>query len=125
MTMPDKEDINSDEAPDWLEGDKKLLKGIREIFVRNVPKQMEKIREAFASGDISTVELLSHTIKGSAAMIGAHPLRGEASKVERSAVDGDLEGARTSFLGMEREFEKTLSELTGVPRKITGEPGAE
>ena len=115
MTMPDKEDINNDGSPGWLEGDKKLLKGIREIFARNVPQQMERLREAFSCGDIATVELLSHTIKGSAAMIGAHPLRGEASKVERSAVNGDLEGARNSFCGMEREFEKTLAELTGGP----------
>jgi HPt (histidine-containing phosphotransfer) domain-containing protein len=119
--MPDNEDIKSDGVPAWLEGDNRLLKGMREIFVRNTPQQMERLREAFNSGDTSTIELLSHTIKGSAAMIGAITLRDEAAKVEASALNGDIDGARSYLDRMEREFCKVISGLktqaskTGLP----------
>lgn len=99
-------------GPDWLEGDSVLLSGIQKIFVKNVPPQMEKLREALAAGDVSGVELLSHSIKGAAAMIGAAPLRDEANKVERAAMDKKMGEARDFFEGMEREFAITINKLT-------------
>lgn len=111
--MPDNDEFKSDSALNWLEGDKKLLRGIQDIFARNAPQQMEKLREAFDAGDAATAELLSHSIKGSAAMIGALALRDKASGVEASVMAGDLGEARNSFVLMERELEKVLSELKG------------
>ncbi|HAK87768.1 MAG: hypothetical protein A2077_05445 [Nitrospirae bacterium GWC2_46_6] len=102
---------SGDTAPEWLEGDKKLFSGIKNIFIKNVPSQMERLKDAFASNDISTIELLSHSIKGAAAMIGAMPLKEEAGKVEQAAMESDLDNARVCFEGMEREFKKTLSAL--------------
>jgi HPt (histidine-containing phosphotransfer) domain-containing protein len=109
--MPDNADIKDTSSPDWLEGDTKLLKGIREIFIRNAPRQMERLRDAFSSGDIPTAELLSHTLKGSASMIGALSLRDASSCVEKALMDQDIAKAHDSFTIMEREFEKVISEL--------------
>lgn len=109
--MSDNEDIRSNPGPAWLEGDNKLLKGIREIFIRNAPGQMERLREAFSSGDTSTAELLSHTLKGSASMIGALSLRDASACVEKALIDQDIAKARDSFTTMESEFEKVISEL--------------
>jgi two-component system sensor histidine kinase/response regulator len=98
-------------VPEWLEGDKKLFSGIKNIFIKNVPSQMERLKDAFASNDISTIELLSHSIKGAAAMIGAMSLKEESAKVEQAATEGNLDAALACFEGMEREFKKTLSAL--------------
>jgi HPt (histidine-containing phosphotransfer) domain-containing protein len=109
--MHDNKDAHMKAVPDWLEGDAKLLKGIREIFVRNAPRQMERIREAFGSGDSPTVELLSHTLKGSASMIGALSLRDAASGVEEAIKALNVEEARRYFTVMEKEFSQAISEL--------------
>jgi HPt (histidine-containing phosphotransfer) domain-containing protein len=105
-----------DEAacPEWLEGDKKLLKGITAIFMKNVPGQMERLREALRSNDTPLVEILSHSLKGSASMIGAHPLRDAALRVERAAIEGDLEKARSLYVDMDSELKNVLSSLSKI-----------
>ncbi len=72
------------------EGDRKLLKVIQALFVKKMPRQMEKLPEAIAAKDASQIELLSHSIKGAASMVGALQLRDEAGKVERAAMGGDF-----------------------------------
>ncbi len=115
MTGP--EDIDGPETGkglEWLEGDRKLLKGIQAIFVKNVPRQMEKLREAITAGDASQIELLSHSIKGAASMVGALPLKDEAGAVELAAMGGDIETVRVHFEGMSLEFTRVLTLLTGA-----------
>ncbi len=111
MTGPD--DI-TEKGLEWLEGDRKLLKGIQIIFMKNVPPQIEKLREAVAAEDVSQIELLSHSIKGAASMVGALPLRDKAAELEHAAIGGDLETVRTKFEGMSEELAKALTLLTGT-----------
>jgi len=111
------EDVDSSETEkglEWLEGDRKLLKGIQVIFVKNVPRQIEKLRDAIATKDTSQIELLSHSIKGAASMVGALPLRDKAGNVERAAMGGDLEKVRFHFEEMSEELTKVLASLTGT-----------
>ncbi len=103
-----------DKGLEWLEGDRKLLKGIQALFVKNVPGQSEKLREAIAAKDARQVELLSHSIKGAAAMVGALPLRDKAGEVERAAMAGDLDTVRVQFEGMSEELTKVLTRLGGA-----------
>ena len=115
MTGP--EDIDgaeTGEGLEWLEGDRKLLKGIQALFVKNVPRQTEKLREAIAAKDASQVELLSHSIKGAASMVGALQLKDIAGEVERAAMGGDFETVRVQFEGMSEELTKMLTQLTGT-----------
>jgi len=99
---------------EWLEGDRKLLKGIKALFVKNVPGQTEKLREAIAAKDVPRIELISHSIKGSASMVGALRLRDEAGEVERGAMGGDMETVRIHFEGMSAELRKVLTLWTGT-----------
>ncbi len=114
MTGPkDIDGAETGKGLEWLEGDRKLLKGIQALFVKNVPHQMEKLHEAIAANDVSQIELLSHSIKGAASMVGELQLRDEAGEVERAAMGGDLETVRVHFEGMYRELTKVLTLLTG------------
>ncbi len=102
---------SGDTSPDWLEGDKKLLSGIIDIFIKNVPAKMESLKDAFTSKDIPTITLLSHSIKGAAAMIGAISLKEQAERMEQASLEGDLDKARYCYEGLEIEFQKTISML--------------
>ena len=115
MTGP--EDIDGAETGkglEWLEGDRKLLKGMQVLFVKNVPRQTEKLLEAIAAKDAPQIELLSHSIKGAASMVGALQLRDEAGEVERAAMGGDMEMVRVHFEGMSEELTKVLTLWTGT-----------
>ena len=103
--------LNKGESLKWLEGDEKMLKRIREIFVKNVPGQIEKLKNAVRENDIILVERLAHSIKGSASMIGALSLRDEAYKIELSIKEKDM--GKTGLLceGLELEGEKVLRAL--------------
>jgi HPt (histidine-containing phosphotransfer) domain-containing protein len=108
------DDAETGKGLEWLEGDSKILKGIQALFVKNVPSQMEKLREAIAAKDASQIELLSHSIKGAAAMVGALPLRDEAGEVERAAMGGDMERVRVHLEGMSQELTKVLTTLVSA-----------
>jgi HPt (histidine-containing phosphotransfer) domain-containing protein len=111
-----KEDTNKSSSdgtsfPAWLEGDKKLLKGITAIFIKNVPPQMTQLKEALEGNDAAQVKILSHSLKGSASMIGAQALRDAAFKVESAALEGNLEEALGFYSAMQSELDNVLKEL--------------
>jgi HPt (histidine-containing phosphotransfer) domain-containing protein len=99
------------QGSDWLEGDAKLKKGIRGIFMKNVPDQMRKLKDALAGSDLKNAELLSHSIKGAAAMIGAPRLRDAAGNVEKACGQGDAGSAVAYFQTTNSEFLKVMEEL--------------
>ena len=103
--------VNKGESLKWLEGDEKMLKRIREIFAKNVPGQIEKLKNAVKENDIALVERLAHSIKGSASMIGALLLRDEAYKIELSIKDKDMNKTGLLCEGLEIEGEKVLKAL--------------
>ncbi len=103
-----KNPLNEVACPAWLEGDNKLFKEIVAIFIRNVPPLMERLRDALEANDAPQVKMLSHSLKGSASMIGAHPLRDAAFGAESAAIDGDIEKARGFYREMKIELENVL-----------------
>ena len=103
--------INKGESLKWLEGDEKMLKRIRAIFVKNVPGQIEKLKEAVRENDVVLVERLAHSIKGSASMIGALLLRDEAYKIELSIKDKDMKKTGLLCEGLAMEGERVLKAL--------------
>jgi HPt (histidine-containing phosphotransfer) domain-containing protein len=71
----------ADEATDPLDrgvlqglrelGDADLLSELVDLFLEDVPPQLEALREAVKSGDASSVERVTHALKGSCANMGA------------------------------------------------------
>ena len=47
------------------EGDPDLLKELMELFLADVPLQLIVLRKAVDAGDVSSVERIVHTLKGS------------------------------------------------------------
>lgn len=98
-------------CPAWLEGDEKLLKRIAAVFIKNVPVQMEQLGKALEGKDARRVELLSHSLKGSASMVGADSLRDAAHGMECAAMAGDLEKALGFWPDVSSELDKALASL--------------
>ncbi len=98
-----------------LGDDKELLIEVLDVFLEHVPKLLTDLKEAIAKGDIDTVELASHSIKGSSANICAMPTSRVASELTELARVGTLDHASDLFESLElrieelREFAKTLT----------------
>lgn len=109
--MDKEEQIDRRKALKWLEGDEKMFARIKDIFVKNVPSQVAQLKTFLDAGDIDSTERAAHTIMGSSAMLGASVMSDEARKIERSAIDGDMNSARLHFTDFAGEFEKVMAEL--------------
>src|SRR5438105_4818844 len=75
----------------WLGGDRHLLSELVSIFVDDGPKRLQAIRAALTASDVRQVEHVAHSLKGSAAILGATGLQTAAVALEDAAHDGHTE----------------------------------
>jgi len=110
--MNDHEQIDRQKALLWLEGDERMLAKIRDIFMRNVPSQVEQLRAFLDARDSGSAERIAHTIMGSSAMLGASSMSDAAGKIEQSAIQDDMNSAQIHFTSFVGEYEKVMAELS-------------
>ncbi|NTW69563.1 MAG: response regulator [Chlorobiaceae bacterium] len=75
-----------------LQNDREIILIIIDQFVVEVVLQIAELQAAAARHDIENVRILSHTIKGSAATVGAQEMSRHAAQIELGAKAGDLNG---------------------------------
>jgi PAS domain S-box-containing protein len=96
---------------DSLDGDFKLLCEVKEIFLTQAPKHMEKIRAAISNQDPNTLVRGAHALKGSAENLFAHGVVQTASKLEEIGRAGSVVGSKEALVSLEAALEKLESAL--------------
>ncbi|MBW4054476.1 MAG: Hpt domain-containing protein [Proteobacteria bacterium] len=99
-------------ALQWLEGDERMFVKLKDIFMRNIPSQVESLKAFLDAGDAGSTERAAHTIMGSSAMLGASAMSDEAGKMELSAIEGEMDSARLHFSRFFEEYEKVMEALS-------------
>jgi HPt (histidine-containing phosphotransfer) domain-containing protein len=94
---------------DLAAGDDSFLISIIEAFLPQLVSVPGALREAFATGEARTVAELAHSLKGSAANIGAEDVARLCLAIEHRARNGDLE---TAAAATRRAFEAERARLT-------------
>lgn len=74
-------------------GGSKLLREMVRLFLENSGERMQLIATGFAEADARKVEHGAHSLKSSAANVGAERVRGFAMEMEERASRGDLRSA--------------------------------
>ena len=105
--------LDLQQALHWLEGDERMLERIKAIFLKNIPGQVQDLGAALKRGDLGAVERMAHTIKGSAAMMGAPIMSQQAGRIEQSAIDRDLQQAQLHFATIKAEYREVMTALEG------------
>ncbi len=105
------EPFDRDEALDHAGGDEQILKELVAVFLSDAPSRMERIGEAVARGDASSVHLHAHTLRSSTAALGGWPAADAAGQLEQLAGKGDLAGAEEARRTLEREMERLKAAL--------------
>lgn len=81
-----------DRLREW--GGEKLLSQMVRLFLENSVTRMDQIRGGAESGDLTEAEQGAHSLKSSAANVGAQEVRTLAAEMEGLASAGDLEGLK-------------------------------
>jgi HPt (histidine-containing phosphotransfer) domain-containing protein len=73
-------------------GDDSLLDELVTVFLQSAQKHMADMRTALDAGDSTLLSRAAHTLKGSAATLGAKPLAELCAELESAGRQGDLPG---------------------------------
>jgi PAS domain S-box-containing protein len=103
--------FNYDNLMERLDSDIDLIEKVVAIAVREIPRQIDKLRQAFAGRDCKSIELHAHSIKGAAANIGLEHLRLIAEKIEYGARAGDYALISRFIPGIADYFEAAVSAI--------------
>ena len=88
-----------------------LSKEIVQLFLDHGPVRMDQIRGAMDSEDLEAPERGAHSLKSSAANVGAHHVHKVASDVELAASGGDLQRVRELIPDLEEAYTQATREL--------------
>ncbi|HUI63368.1 MAG TPA: PAS domain S-box protein [Bacteroidota bacterium] len=95
------------ERPGWLEG-------LLHQFLRDAAERVEKLRAACRVTDAKLLEETAHTLKGSAATIGASALKITAQRLQELGRCGSFQGVDALIGELERQLSGTREYLEGA-----------
>jgi signal transduction histidine kinase/CheY-like chemotaxis protein len=88
-------------------------------FLRESPLRLAELRRAIADGDPGAARFLSHSLKGSSAMLGGEDARAAFERLEALAKAGDLSGLKDALSDAEQAFSGLC---TLLERRVTKAP---
>ena len=91
---------------DRLMGDAEMADTVIEIFLDEIPKQIESLKVSLADADAETLERIVHSIKGAAATIGGEALREIAGHIEEACRNGHVDVAHHRCAELEHQFHR-------------------
>jgi PAS domain S-box-containing protein len=97
-------------------GDEELVREVTEMFLADLPVQLERLAEVVGLGDCPLAGQVAHGIKGAAANVGGEALREVAFEMEKAGKAGDL-------VALKALLPRTLERFARL--KSAMEPGVE
>ena len=102
-------------------GGPSLSNEIVQLFLENGPARMDQIRVAIDGEDLDAPERGAHSLKSSAANVGAQHVQRFASEVELAASGGDLQTVRDLIPNLEEAYAQATRELTVIVEEARNE----
>jgi CheY-like chemotaxis protein len=98
-----------------LEGDAALCEELLGLFRREVPEQLQAIRDGIATRDLKQVAIQAHSIRGSSCNLGAMAICGAAEALEAAARAGHTDQVQEQFVLMETEIARFEQQMAVAP----------
>jgi HPt (histidine-containing phosphotransfer) domain-containing protein len=95
-------------------GGAKLLTQMIRLFLENAPNRMEQVRKGLAEGNAREAERGVHSLKSSAANVGAMRVSRLAAQMEDHAARADLAAVAVHLPNLETEFAAATQRLTAI-----------
>ncbi|MFH0730000.1 MAG: response regulator [Pseudomonadota bacterium] len=97
---------------DRLMDDEHLAHELVKGFLKDVPKQIAKLKDYLGTTDVSGVERQAHTIRGASANVGGEALMAVALEMEMAGKSGDLGAVKARMAEMEAQFDRLTQAIT-------------
>ena len=92
-------------------GEPDVLAEVLNLFLVEVPLRMDRLRNAWAAGNIEEVHRFAHSLRGSAGNIGARRLHEVCRQLEAQGQLGDLDASAALVAALGVEFGKVEVEI--------------
>ncbi len=89
-----------------MQGDKKLLAELFDIYQEDFVIKRQDLGDAIAAGDIAKIKEVAHSMKGSSGNISAKPLHAACLKLESLAQEGKTDGMQKVACAIDGYFEE-------------------
>src|ERR1700724_1753210 len=88
-----------------------LVKKVTDLFLEDTPRQLTDLRDSAQRGDCARLAKLAHTLKGSAANLGAHEMVRVCGELEALGQDGDVSIVPSLVADLESQFNSVRDAL--------------
>ena len=88
------------------------------LFAVSVPDYIEQIADGIEARDLKGFKVAAHTLKGSAAQIGAMRVFAAAAELDKLAKAGTFEGAEPHLVELDAAFGATVAEFRAIANRI-------
>jgi two-component system, sensor histidine kinase and response regulator len=102
-------------------GGEKLVGQMIRLFISNAGERVHQIRIGVRDDLIREAEMGAHSLKSSAANLGAERVRLLAAAIELAAADGDMAPITAHLPELEMAFAAAVAELESIERGIPDE----
>ena len=85
-------------------GDEETAKVVLDIFLEDIPKQLDAVKAAMDACDPAALARVAHSIKGAAANIGGEALRETAAEIEQACKAGKTDLSGLYYPELQRQF---------------------
>jgi HPt (histidine-containing phosphotransfer) domain-containing protein len=93
-----------------------LLKRLSSVFLEDTQPRLEGLWDAVLKKDAEELARLAHTMKGSAANMGAGKMADICAELEDHAKTGDLQYTQTRLSDLEQEFARVRDAFSKMSR---------
>lgn len=97
-----------------LMDDADLVRAVVEVFLADIPGQLDVLETAVASGDRDTAERVAHSLKGAASNVGGDLFRDVAAALEDLAHKCDLRAASARLPELRAQFGRLRAAMAGA-----------
>jgi two-component system, sensor histidine kinase and response regulator len=94
------------EVLDRLGGDQELLEELCQIFLKEAPKLMDRLRQGMTNGDAEAVQRAAHSLKGEVSYLSAAGATQAARRLEDLGHERNLSAVSEAVRVMERELDQ-------------------
>lgn len=106
-----------DRLREW--GGEKLLGQMVKLFLENAEVRMGQIRDGVHGGDVDMSQKGSHSLKSSAANVGAESVRRLAAEIEGASSRGDADTIASLLPELEDAFGQARAALEAVKGELS------
>ena len=95
-----------------------LLGRIVDLFVAQTPEAIATIKTSVKTEDLGSVRVSAHSVKSSAAYVGAQNFSNRLANIEKAAHGGDLAQCQVLVADIDQHAQSVIDELLALQAKV-------